>query len=368
MTEIVENTERKLATIRRISKILPHSNADLLEIAIVDGWQSVVTKGKHIEGELIVYFEIDSVLPVREEFEFLRKCCYIKRDWIEGGEGFRLKTARFRGELSQGLVIPISEDLRIDIGFLELHRDIIRTPEVGMDVTLLLDVVKWDPPIGACLSGLARGNFPSFIKRTDQERIQNCWTKFKERYSGLEFEASVKLDGSSCSIYHNNGNVGVCSRNLDLQLEGNDGNAFIQVAKKYELLEGLKVVGDNIAIQGEVCGPKIQNNQEQLKEADFFVFDVYLIDDGRVATPSERNFFLSKLEAMTGIVLKQVPLLGYVTFDQFDTVGDVLAHAEGPSLNSPVREGVVYKAVAVIDGQVPSCKAISNQWLMDNDG
>lgn len=360
------NTERKLATIRRISKILPHSNADLLEIAIVDGWRSVVTKGKHIEGELIVYFEIDSVLPVREEFEFLRKCCYIKRDWIEGGEGFRLKTARFRKELSQGLVVPISKELEIEFSHTFLNFEGARSLQVGDDVTSILGVTKWDPPISACLSGLARGNFPSFIKRTDQERIQNCWTKFKELYAGLEFEVTTKLDGSSCSIYHYDGNVGVCSRNLDLKLEGNDGNSYIQVANKYNLLEGLKLIGDNIAIQGEVCGPGIQGNKEQLNEVDLFVFDIYLIDDQRHATPSERNLLLSKLETVAGIVVKQVPSIRTVTLDQFGSIEDILVHAEGPSLNSPVREGDVYKAVVVVNGQVPSFKVISNKWLLEN--
>ena len=353
-------TERALATIRQIAEIKTHTNADSLELAIVDGWQVVVKKGEFLAGDLVVFFEIDSVLPVREEFEFLRKCCYLNREWLEGGEGFRLKTIRLRKELSQGLVLAVADVMNAKL--------FTMNSAIGTDVTELLGVTKWDPPVAACLSGMARGNFPSFIQKTDQERVQNCWNRIKEKYSGLEWEASIKLDGTSCSIYHNNGTVGVCSRNLDLKLEGNDENTYIQMAVKHNLLEGLKALGYNIAIQGEVMGPGIQGNQEQLKEAELFVFDIFLIDDQRHATPAERNLILLQLATQQGIVLRQAPVIDCVTLDQFETIQDILKHAEGPSLNSPAREGVVYKAVAVVDGQVPSFKVISNEWLLLNDG
>ena len=353
-------TERALATIRQIAEIKTHTNADSLELAIVDGWQVVVKKGEFLAGDLVVFFEIDSVLPVREEFEFLRKCCYLNREWLEGGEGFRLKTIRLRKELSQGLVLAVADVMNAKL--------FTMNSAIGTDVTELLGVTKWDPPVAACLSGLARGNFPSFIQKTDQERVQNCWNRIKEKYSGLEWEASIKLDGTSCSIYHNNGNVGVCSRNLDLKLEGNEENTYVQMAIKYNLLEGLKALGYNIAIQGEICGPNIQNNQEKLRESDFFVFDIFLIEDQRHATPAERNFILTQLAVQHGIVLRQVPINGIVTLDQFDTIGDILKYADGPSLNSSKREGLVFKSVAVVEGQVPSFKVISNEWLLEYDG
>lgn len=99
---------RKLATIRRIKDILPHNNADTLELAIVDGWQVVVRKSEFKAGDKIIFCEVDCVLPIRDQFEFLRSCCYVKREWLPSGEGFRLRTIRLRGALSQGLVLPIS--------------------------------------------------------------------------------------------------------------------------------------------------------------------------------------------------------------------------------------------------------------------
>jgi RNA ligase (TIGR02306 family) len=83
-------TLRKLATIRKIAELRPIEGADKIELAIVDGWQVVVAKDvEHKVGNKVVYCEIDSFLPIREEFEFLRKSSYKK---MGDQEGFRLNT------------------------------------------------------------------------------------------------------------------------------------------------------------------------------------------------------------------------------------------------------------------------------------
>jgi len=90
--------ERKLATIRKISSIDPIEGADKIELATVDGWKVIVAKDVgHKVGDLVVYCEIDSFLPIRDEFEFLRKSSYKKIS--DGSEGFRLKTIRLRGQM-----------------------------------------------------------------------------------------------------------------------------------------------------------------------------------------------------------------------------------------------------------------------------
>ena len=96
---------RKLASIQRIWKIESIEDADRIELAYVLGWKCVVNKGQFKPMDLAVYFEIDSFLPIRDEFEFMRKSSYKKTDIM--GEGFRLKTLRFRGQISQGLLLPI---------------------------------------------------------------------------------------------------------------------------------------------------------------------------------------------------------------------------------------------------------------------
>ena len=183
---------RKLATIRRINEIRQIEGADNIELAIVDGWQVVVAKNvEHKVGDFIVYCEIDSFLPIKEEFEFLRKSSYRKSS---EAEGFRLRTAKMRGQISQGLILPISV-LGSEISL-----------EEGMDVTELLGIIKYEPPIPAELSGKVKGMFPSFISKTDEIRAQNIPNEYKTYIeSNDNFYITEKLDGSSATFYINNG-------------------------------------------------------------------------------------------------------------------------------------------------------------------
>jgi RNA ligase (TIGR02306 family) len=177
---------RKLASIREISQLLPIENADKIELAIIDGWKVVVSKGLNV-GDRIVYCEIDSFLPIKPEFEFLRKSCYKKL--ADGTEGFRLKTIKLRGQISQGLCIPLNQLPQI------------ADKAIGNDVSDILGIIKYEPPIPAQLQSICKGNFPSFLKKTDEERVQNLGKEYKEYLtSNKQFYASVKLDGSSATV------------------------------------------------------------------------------------------------------------------------------------------------------------------------
>jgi RNA ligase (TIGR02306 family) len=148
---------RKLATIETLHDVRPHPNADSLELATIRGWQVVVKRGEFQSGDRCVYCEIDSVLPDRSEFQFLRD------------RKFRIKTIKLRGELSQGICFPITI---LNSGS-ELRRIRDQQLSEGSDVTELLGVTRYQPPIPACLGGNVEGSFPSFIPKTDCERIQN---------------------------------------------------------------------------------------------------------------------------------------------------------------------------------------------------
>jgi hypothetical protein len=189
---------RKLATIRKIKDLLPIIGADRIELAIVDSWKVVVSKGLKI-GDTVCYCEIDSFLPIKPEFEFLRKSCY--RKMADGQEGFRLKTIRLKNTLSQGLCIPIDELPQLS------------NSQVGDDVSDILGIVKWDPPIPAELTGRYKGNFPSFLKKTDQERVQNLTNEYQEYLaSGINFYATEKLDGcldGKTIVETENGNMSI---------------------------------------------------------------------------------------------------------------------------------------------------------------
>lgn len=337
---------RKLASIQQILDIQPIPNADAIEVVTVLGWKVVAKKGEFKIGDLCFYFEIDSFLPIREEFEFLRKSCYKKM--ADGSEGFRLRTVKLRGQVSQGLALPINTF------FKESYK-----VGTGDDATEMLGVTKYEPPMPAELNGIAKGLFPSFIQKTDQERIQNLWAEYKQKYDDLDFEVTYKLDGTSCTFYHNNGEVGVCSRNLELQFNSDSTQGRIEA--KYNIFDKLKKFGKNIALQGELIGEGIQGNPEKLLGQHFYIFDVYDIDEQRYFAPLERLKILDDLD----LAKQNIFLLGYVGLSSFPLIDDILKYAEGRSLNSEIREGLVFKSMKQIDGKIISFKAISNQFLLN---
>lgn len=328
---------RKLASVRTIKEIKPHNNADSLELAIVDGWQVVVKKDEFKAGDIVIYYEVDSVLPVQDQYEFLRKCCYVNREWVEG---FRLKTIKLRGELSQGLILPISEIVQDGVDGAEY-------PFIeGSDVTELLGVKKWEPPVPAQLSGLIKGNFPSFIPKTDQERIQNLSEIFSDKES--EWEVTLKLDGSSMTVYWLDDGMHVCSRNLELKLE-QENNTFVDTAKR--VFPKYPTYFNHLAIQGELMGPGIQGNREQLDKHYFYVYDIYDIYEHKYLPYDQREEFC-RIHS-----LLHVPV---IAIDKVTDLQDMLNKADIPSINNPIAEGVVWKHM---DGE-KSFKVINNKFLL----
>jgi RNA ligase (TIGR02306 family) len=341
--------ERKLATIRKIAHITPIEGADAIEAVRIDGWVCVAKKGEFRVGDLCVYFEIDSLLPVRPMFDFLAKQGTKKLE--DGSEGYRLKTIKLRGQISQGLALPI-----------HLFVEGWETRREGDDVTEVLGVKKWEPPIPAQLRGQIKGLFPSFIRRTDQERIQNL-PEWVTRHRGVRFEVTIKLDGSSMTVYHNAGEVGVCSRNLDLKED--ETNSFWKVANRHNIHGHLKALGFNLAIQGELMGEGVQDNHEKLIGQDFYVYDIWDIDRQCYLENRERYGILEALRSQ-GCDLKHVPVVheSISAFETWTIMEDVLEAANGPSLNNPIREGLVFKSIEPVNGEVISFKVISNQFLL----
>lgn len=295
-------------------------------------------------------------------------------------------------------------------------------PRLGeVNLNTLLGIKKWEPEIPACLAGQAEGLFPSFIRKTDQERCQNLVSEIfgyedtKVLIDGVapeqadqaailggrlliedgkvysvrkaqadradRYEVTLKMDGSSCTVFARSVATcddslaqiesGVCSRNLQLKVnETNADNTFISVALKSGLLGALEQLardeGASFAVQGELMGPGIQGNREQLKTHKLYVFDVQDLNKGTYLTPSQRPAFMAALytEGVNPELVKHVPLVvpEAVTLDELGitNVKQLLAFAEGPSLVHQVREGLVFKR---IDGGF-SFKAISQKYLI----
>jgi RNA ligase (TIGR02306 family) len=338
----METVDRKLASIRMIDEINPIENADAIEVATIGGWKVVVKKGEFKAGELAVYFEIDSWIPV-ELAPFL---CKGTEPRVYGGvRGERLRTIRLRGQISQGLLLPLEPTCA----------NIASQLFEGLDVTFPLNIQKWEAPINAQLAGMARGNFPQAVPKTDQERIQNL-KKELETYRGKRFEITEKLDGSSCTFYMDTeGEFHVCSRNLDLKEDEN--NSFWKEALRIGLREKMLEDFKGIAIQGELIGEGIQGNQYQLKGQAFRVFDVYNVNSGKYFDTFERQAIIDILG------LQHAPIIGVVTLEG-QTIEELLKYAENKSaLNGSEREGLVWKCV---DNTHISFKTISNRWLIRN--
>jgi RNA ligase (TIGR02306 family) len=365
---------RKLVTIRIVSDLVPIEGADRIEIAKVDGWQCIVQKGDFRIGELGLFFEIDSVLPSDDErFSFLEQ------------RKFRIKSMKLRGALSQGLLMPmtiLTEE--------ESERWRVAAGTNGETLTEILRVQKYEVPVP--IGGEQKGNFPThLVPKTDQERVQNIPDVLEGRHAS-EFEITEKLDGTSCTIwYHNDGSlteediwdelqgeltrnvlVSVASRNWEMKT--NDENAYAKVLAHNDLVNKLCRLGRNIAIQGEIIGPRVQGNKYKRATQEFYVFDIYDIDEKRYLWPMECVKLVRKLD------LLHVPILPNVFANDkvniFGVLGApltlerVLDAADGKSqLYDTKREGIVFKHYGRDDGtQGPlSFKAVSNKFLLKNE-
>ena len=334
---------RKMASIRRIDDIVPIEGADAIECAVLGGWKVVVKKGEFAVGDLAVYCEIDSWIPT-ELAPFLSKGKEPRE--FEGIKGERLRTVKLRGQLSQGLLLPLEPTCA------NIESELFE----GLDVSVPLNIVKWEAPVNAQLAGQVKGNFPSSIPKTDQERVQNLTKEIKAAFdNNLLFELTEKLEGSSMTCYLIEQEFGVCSRNLDLKR--NDDNTLWKVAIEDKIELKMRIAGlDNHGIQGELVGPGIQSNIYKLSKPMFFVFDIYDIKKGAYMNPVERQAMIKVLQ------LNHVPVLTNDKDLGIGTVDELLLWAEGKSFlnGKQEREGIVFKQ---IDGGM-TFKAISNKYLL----
>lgn len=341
------DTERKLATVRTVNDLLSIEGANRIEAAVVDGWRVIVKKGDFKVDDLAIYFEIDSWVP-HTVAPFLTREGRDPKEY-RGILGERLRTIKMRGQLSQGLLLPVSILTTID------NYDVLTDQLIeGSDMTDMLGVLKWEREIPAQLQGKVKGNFPSFIHKTDQKRVQNLRRELDVQDS---WEVTTKLDGSSMTCFINALDMfSVCSRNW--QLDETEGNTFWSVARAQDLETKLRVLNNtfskSFALQGELVGPGIQGNQEQLTESHFYLFDIWDIDSQRYVSPDMRCAVAVKYN------IDHVPYVKCI--DHTPTLTESLELADGPSLNPKVkREGVVFKSMT---REGVSFKAISNEWLL----
>ena len=329
---------RKLASIQKIKMLEPIEGADAIEKAKVLGWHLVVKKGEFNIGDLCVYCEIDSILPDKPEFEFLKP------------RKMRIKTIKLRGQISQGICFPLS--------FLPEGTII----EEGLNVTEILAVKKFEPPIPACLEGKMKGRFPSFIPKTDEPRIQ-IWEEIIDKNKGEQCYITEKIDGSSATYYIKDDEFGVCSRNLELYEDSE--NSFWKVARELDIEKKLRSLKGNYALQGELVGESIQSNTLKLRGQTVFFFNVFNIDEYRYLDYKE---FITILKS---IDLKPVPLVqdNYILAKDTNklvelSIGKSLINKDG------WREGIVIRSITekrVDSGERFSFKVVNPKFLLKYD-
>lgn len=399
---------RKLVTVRRVSAVRPIAGADRIEAVTVDGWTCVAKVGCFHQDDLALFFEIDSFLPATDP-----RWAYLEQKFItyDGTRGFRVRSIKIRGQISQGILTTLDEfpevaarRAELEAQLLDSGADTATTESVdGMllskesfedvlgvrkyDTATASESKKWEDKNGA------NENTPSpeFIPRTDQERVQNLKPGTLEMWHDEIFQETTKMDGTSMTVYfvrnssplfgrlpalpnqdaegeppvtgnrrgdavQPNGRVGVCSRRMEKW--ENRGGHFWAAARHHELPRKLSALGRNIAVQGELCGSTIQGNFEGFPAGthDFFVFTIWDMDARRYLVPMETEDLAVRI-----LGLRHVPVVGYGPLRCFgSTVDDFLARAEGFGLNGRKREGIVLKH---IDGQF-GFKAISNSYLL----
>ena len=344
---------RKMASIQIIRDITPIEGADAIVLAHINGWAAVVKKGEFSVGQYVVFCEIDSWVS-HEIAPFLSKGKE-PREYL-GIKGERLRSVKLRGQLSQGLILPINVLPLADYA-------------EGEDVSEKLGIVKYEPPVPVQLAGQVKGNFPSLVSKTDEERVQNI--RGLEKYLDEVFVETEKLHGTSVSfVLNENGEMEVCSRNLSLKedennlywklAKKNDALTLLNAVKNYYEAEGMSVV--TVAIQGEGVGQGVQKGWEYgIQVPEFFMFTIQV----NCAKISEEDFQMFK-QMFTQV--KSVPEVSKATLREIvgnsgEIGATLLKYVEGKSAidGKTIREGSVFRCFT--DSSF-SFKVVNNQFLL----
>lgn len=375
--------ERKLATVQVIEDILPIEGRDRIVLARVLGWYVIVQKDLYQIGDYVVFFEVDSMLPVDDK----RHADLIK---YTKGTG-RIKTIKMAGVISQGYCMPYSK-----LALSEIH--IAGNPcklgylPVDTDLTDVLNVKKYETdldnvPSPNNKSGGNLRNFPSFVRKTDETRVQKLAAMIRA-LQGEEVYITEKLDGSSMTlVWTKDRKFMVCSRNKELRLRTSlkpwyryilkwffkpeknpEGNPHKSPFWQFVVEQGLdsKYVMDmmlhyypkGVAVQGELIGPSRNGNKHKLQHHEFHIFSVFDIETQKYRGYHEVRLISERLN------LPMVPVLN-INVPLNESIDELVAMAAGKSRVGDLkhREGIV---IRTMDGQ-HSMKAINPNFLLKEE-
>jgi RNA ligase (TIGR02306 family) len=332
--------ERKLVSIQRIDALAPIPGADQILQARVMGWTVVVRTGEFAVGDPCVFFEIDSVLPDGATWaEFMRP------------RGFRIRTLRLRGVLSQGLALPLSA-FPVESAFEHWENGDLRDR---------LGVTKFElePPDSREIAG----PFPARVPKTDEIRLQSALGVLDE-IRGQEFYVSSKCDGISATFLQDEDGLVAASRTATLT---RDARYVWEIADRHRLADQIP---QGVAIQGELCGPGIRKNRLGLTEVDLLVFNVYDVRAARILPLDAMLAFCAERGLAT------VPIERVVRGDQAahfkHTLEGWIEAARGYYANTRQRkEGIVVRSLverfsATLNHRL-SWKVLNNDFLLKEE-
>lgn len=299
-----------LAVSGKVVAVHPIAGADRIQSAEVDcgtsgKWTGVVGKDLDV-GEFVVVFLQDAILPPDARWAFMEK------------QNWRVRMCRFRGSPSECLIIRYG-----------------RVGDVGTDLTEVYGVTKYEKAIPAGQSGEIIGNFPSWIKRTDEDNFQRV-PELMERMKSEAWYATEKADGTSCTVWNDENGLHVCSRNYELSEFTDTGatNLYWRMARKYLMHE----LPRNKAIQFEIVGPGVQGNPMGLKDQEIRVFNVFDTENHR---PD------SYLDFITFCINMALPKASFVTNHlaaTIETEEDLRSLSSIKYSNGKHGEGIVIRA------------------------
>lgn len=316
--------KRKLASIQRIREIKAIIDADRIEVATILGWRVVVQKGQFKAGDLCIYVEIDAVLPSenfdKPKYKFLKE------------KKFHIKTVLIRGKPSQGIAFPIT--IMNELYGINIY------PIEGQDITREMGIKQYQYPIHENMIGKIKGDFPAFIPKTKEVRIQTV-PDIVEKYAGTKCYISEKIDGESITIFLKDGNLGVCTHKVELEYD--EENPIWQLIDDLKIFDDLKDFDKNIAVQGEFIGPGIKKNKYKQEKHDLYLFNLINLDSYKYE--DYRTF----KEWTTKYHQKTVPILdeNYILSDDIKKLEQL---ASGVSkINKTKREGIVIRPLKEIE-------------------
>lgn len=283
----------KLASVEKIKEVLPHPNADLLEIVQVLGYQAIVKKGQYKANDLVVFIQPDTVLPDNAEWAKVYK-----------SKSSRVRSIKLRGSWSFGIVENIgllytsADDGSADLDSFE-----------GTDVSQILNITKYEPPAPQDLN--AKGSLPFGLSKTDEERYQNI----NDLPYGEIVDVTLKIDGSSgsfyCKLVDDQWVTGITSRTLELNPYC--VNKYTTVNDTHNILGKLKAYCDthkiNLAFRGEIYGSGIQNfalNAHAKKPLGFALFNVFNLDTHQYEGTDSPHYYEKVAEVLN---IETVPML-----------------------------------------------------------